>query len=121
MLWGIYPWFPERGIERIHPDSQSRVLEESPFGAVFKLLDVAEGRWVQIEGARGRLKVDPALFLAVPWPKFDFGEEVRTRPPSSPRQGRVADIRWHDKEKRIFFQASSNRRHPRRYGTVLRL
>lgn len=103
MMWGIYPWFPERGIERIHPDSRSSALEESPYGKVFKLLDTGDGDWVQIEGATGRLKVNPDLYLTVPWPKFDFGQEVRTLPPRSPRVGRIADIRWHDKEKRVFY------------------
>jgi len=59
MMWGIYPWFEERGIDLIHPDSQSKVMEESPYGKVFKLLDTDDGEWVQIEGASGRLRVAP--------------------------------------------------------------
>lgn len=103
MMWGIYPWFEERGIKRIHPDSQSKVMEESPYGKVFKLLDTDDGEWIQIEGSSGRLRVAPDLFLTVPWPKFDFGESVRTLPPRSPHEGRIADIRWHDKDKRVFY------------------
>lgn len=103
MMWGIYPWFPERGIERIHPDSRSSVLEESLYGKVFKLLDTDDGAWVQIEGATGRYKVNPDLYLTVPWPKFDFGQKVRTLAPRSPREGRIANIRWNDKEKRVFY------------------
>lgn len=77
MMWGIYPWLPELGIERIHPNSRSRILEDSPYGRVFKLLDTDDGDWVQIEGATGKLKVTPDLFLTVPRPKFIFGQDVR--------------------------------------------
>jgi hypothetical protein len=110
MMWGIYPWFEERGIDLIHPDSQSKVMEESPYGKVFKLLDTDDGEWVQIEGASGRLRVAPDLFLTVPWPKFDFGQSVRTLSPHSTRRGRIADIRWDEKEKRVFYLLESDGR-----------
>ena len=111
MMWGIYPWFEERGIDRIHPDSQAKVIDDSPYGKVFKLLDTDDGDWIQIEGSSGRLLVHPDLFLTVPWPRFDFGQLVRTLPPRSPHEGRVADIRWHDKEMRVFYFLECDGKH----------
>ncbi len=104
--WGIYPWFQEHGWDRIHPDSRETVLQNHPYGHVFKLLDVLDEKWILLEGIHGRLVVDGDLFLTVSWPRFDFGEPVHTLPPRTALTGIISEIRWHDKTRQVFYLLS---------------
>jgi hypothetical protein len=102
MFWGIFPWSKEDGLQHLHPDHHP-TTDLSPFYCrVFKVSEFDQN-YLELEGASGRFRVKPDLIQPIDWPRFAFGEEVRTLPPATLRQGRIREIMWHYKERREFY------------------
>ena len=92
--WGLYPWFPELGLELIHPDDLSIVQAFSPHCVVCEVVG-EEDFYLVIRYDSHQIRVKPELFEPIPAPVFRFGQRVRTKPPRTLRCGVVCSIGWH--------------------------
>jgi len=94
--WGLYPWFPESGLDLIHPEDLATVQTHSPYCVVCEVFG-KEGQYLVLRYGQHRFRGKPQLFRSVPPPAFLVGQRVRTRAPRTVRTGVVCGIGWHYK------------------------
>lgn len=99
----LYPWFPERGEELIHPDDLSAIVKLMPYGKVFKFCGNVNDFAVIEYGAQS-FRVKPDLLRFIPNPRFEPGQEVTRNPDGGTMK--VMDIFWHHEKDAPFYLVS---------------
>src|SRR5688500_17355254 len=102
--WGIYPWFPEHGIDLIHPDDRDQEL----LGATVREVINDDADYLFLQAGEKHLRAKPGFFMPVQAPKFVYGEQVRTRPPRTVRDCIVVGIAWHMKRQEPMYFLQHN-------------
>ena len=90
--WGLCQWFEEHGTAMVHSDDLDALRSFRPNGRVFNCIDEDES-FLVLRYGEVVFRVKPALFKAVPAPKWQIGETVEVV--DRGRMGQVAEIRWH--------------------------
>jgi hypothetical protein len=100
--WGLYPWFPERGPDYVHPEDFDAFAALPPYGRVFR---VAPGAvpYVTLIYGEASFRVTPELIDYVGPPAFSIGDRVRSVPPRTPKSGTIREIHWHHKQRSEFY------------------
>lgn len=103
--WALYPWFPEAGIELVHPEDLEAIKALSPYGKVFRVSPCDSG-FVRISYGDQAVRVSPSLLTNIPAPKFDIGDAVRVR--NKDGEAVVRGIEWHHRDERAFYLLTRN-------------
>src|SRR6266436_9514636 len=101
--YGICPWFPEHGVELIHPDDLALFGKFRPAGKVFRVS--TQDDWLQLAYGDQAFRVRLQLIRWVPPTKFDIGDHVLALQHGDMAQAVVDGIEWHHKLKsaHVFF------------------
>jgi len=114
-LYGIYPWFPEHGLELVHPDDLAAFSAIRPSSKVFEC--VARNDYLTLRYAGKQFRVRPDLFKSVSAPRFSYGERVLASHNGKKSLGIVVDIEWHHKDGTcIYYLAFDGKRSSRRHS-----
>jgi hypothetical protein len=97
--WGLYPWFPEDGADKVHPQDLDALRSLGPYCRVFEVA-AGESPYVVLIYGIQRFRVVPDLVQEVEPPQLRIGDEVLL---SSGAHATVRDIRWHHKRAEPFF------------------
>jgi hypothetical protein len=112
-LWGLYPWWPEHGLEFIHSDDRAQPLR--PCGVVWQVVG-EDAEYLVFQAGDVCFRAKPVLFQPIARPRFGYGELVRTRPPRTIRECTVVGIYWHGKrEEPVYYLQQNGKRLSRRY------
>jgi len=73
--WGIYPWFLEHGIDKIHTDDVDSFKKEAHNCKMFECVK-EDNQYITLKYGEKFFRVKPDLFKEVAAPKFVFGQKV---------------------------------------------
>ncbi|GMA14388.1 hypothetical protein E5F05_01930 (plasmid) [Deinococcus metallilatus] len=110
--FGLYPWFVEHGLEKIHPEDIEDFSKLLPYGKVFELIS-NDGDYITIAYGSKRYRVRPDLWKPVEGVGYHVGEQVLV----NGRKGVIEEIGWHFNRKSPFFLLSiEGKRKSKRYS-----
>ena len=104
--WGVYPWFLEDGIDKIHPDDLDNFKRESNNCKVFECLG-EEHPFIIIKYGDKSFRVKNDVFRSVPAPKYHIGDRVELLQ-NSVSNLVISDIMWHYEKKEHYYHISVN-------------
>lgn len=105
--WGIYPWFSETGMDKIHPEDTEKAIDLSPYGKVFKCID-EDVDYITLQYFDIVIRVKAELFQEVNTPKYGFNENVKVR--GKEVSGNIIALNWHHAKGVVFYQLLVNGR-----------
>ncbi len=102
-IYGVFRWWPENGEGWIHPFDVGMVRQLVPSNRVFRREDHND-EYVRVIYGGISFRIRPTLWLQVEYEGLDIGDyvEVKSRMGKTvPFVGRVRDLRWNNRYKRI--------------------
>lgn len=106
MNWALLTWFPEHGIEKIHPDDIA-IFSNGIQGHVVKVVH-EDNIWATVYLVSHVVRVSPSLLKPCSEPAFKIGDVIKTIPPRTERNGSILAITWHLKQNEPIFYIESD-------------
>jgi len=106
--YGHFPWWPEDGIDWIHPEDVSLARTLIPSQRVFRR-DGMGGGYLELRYVDICVRVRRTLWQEVKPEGFEIGDvvEVRSRGMANePRTGTIAEMLWNEHEGELRYQVS---------------
>jgi hypothetical protein len=114
--YAVYGRWPQDGTGWIHPLDVSTVRSLIPSRRIFRR-GSDDGQYAVFSYGDRRFRVLPSMHLAIDGEGFDVGDRVEVKSmlgKNRPFIGRIFEMRWNDRNKRIeYFLTHSEQRVPR--------
>ena len=111
--YGVYPWWPEEGLDQFHPDDVERAAGLLPSDRIFRR-EGSEGEYVVLHYGQERLRIKPGLFKTVRGEGFDLGDHVEVLSRGGKNEhcvGTVREMRWCAATRQIHYHLDHAGRH----------
>jgi len=111
--WGTYPWFLERGVDKIHPDDLENFKKETNNCKAFECIG-EDDDFIAIKYNDRIYQVKADLFKTIPAPYFNFGQKVKLK--NSDDEAVITDIMWHStNQEHYYFLIVNSKKKSKRY------
>ncbi len=104
--FGVYPGWPLDGDDWIHPNDIELAVKLIPGRRIFLRIDLDDVYWLIGYGDHS-LRVKPTMWLEVPDPHFEVGDQVEVKSNMGKRRARIATVNnvfWNQPKQRAEFQ-----------------
>ena len=106
MEWARITWFPENGIEKIHPNDRE-IFGNGIQGHIVSVAGIEDSYQI-INLAGNTVRVNPSVLEKCEEPKFKIGDKVKTIKPRTEKTGFIAVITWHFKKEEAIYHLKNN-------------